>query len=246
MQLLIPETPRVNVLLRAITRFAFRLVRPVLQRRISKPRIEHVMGMPIYVTPDVLNPVVFRSGQWFAQWILNSAPDFIKSDFETDIHCLDLGSGSGVCSIAAASLGYKVCALDINSHAVHCTSISASINHYSESVTAIQSDLFDEVQGKHFDLIFFNPPFYRGKPKTEFDKAWRSEDVFERFAKQLKDHLLPGGTALLLLSTDGEPDHLLQLLNQQFYKIEITARKHFGTEIMTIYSVSQQQYETTN
>src|ERR1700723_3150289 len=42
---------------------------PLLLRRVRRHTIEHVDGVSIIVWPDVLNPVVFRSGELFARAI---------------------------------------------------------------------------------------------------------------------------------------------------------------------------------
>ena len=31
-------------------------------------------------------------------------------------------------------------------------------------------------------LVLFNPPYYRGVPRSALDHAWRSPDVIERFS----------------------------------------------------------------
>ena len=40
-----------------------------------------------------------------------------------------------------------------------------------------QGDLFDPVAGERFDVMLFNPPYYRGVPRDELDHAWRCADI---------------------------------------------------------------------
>jgi methylase of polypeptide subunit release factors len=57
------------------------------------------------------------------------------------------------------------------------------------------------VQGERFDLILFNPPFYAGKPGESWEYAWRSDDVLERFTRDLPTFLNPSGRAWLIVSS---------------------------------------------
>jgi release factor glutamine methyltransferase len=99
-----------------------------------------------------------------------------------------------------------------------------------------QGDLFAPVAGERFDLVLFNPPFFRGEPQGPFDLAWRGTDVLERFAAGLPAALAPGGRALVLLSTDGDAAGMLRALRGSGFAIEVAARRDLGNEVMTIYS----------
>ena len=86
-----------------------------------------------------------------------------------------------------------------------------------------EGDLFGPVNGERFDLILFNPPFYRGEPRDALDRAWRATDVIERFAAQLGDHLTPTGSALVILSSDGEAAAFLDAVRTNGLVVEIVA-----------------------
>jgi release factor glutamine methyltransferase len=205
--------------------------RPFLLPRIRKASLEYVDGTPIVVWPDVLNPVVFRSGEWFARSLAELAP--VESSANPTL--LDVGTGSGVCAIVASRLGYRVTAVDINPEAVRCARINALLNHVETRVEVLQGDLFEPVATSKFDRVLFNPPFFRGQPRSLFDMAWRGTDVLERFAEGLGDTLTPAGSALILLSTEGDASEMLTALEQQRMEVTIAARRHFGNEVMTIY-----------
>lgn len=71
-------------------------------------------------------------------------------------HTLDIGSGSGILSAAAAKLGAeKVTAVDIDENAVIATKECAKINGVSEKVTAICADLAEAVNEKA-DVVVAN------------------------------------------------------------------------------------------
>jgi ribosomal protein L11 methyltransferase len=69
---------------------------------------------------------------------------------------LDVGSGSGVLSIASALLGAKqVYAYDLDNVAVKSTQINVEMNHLEGKVIAEQNDLLQNVD-KHADVIVSN------------------------------------------------------------------------------------------
>ncbi|HET9226144.1 MAG TPA: methyltransferase, partial [Thermoanaerobaculia bacterium] len=126
---------------------------------------------------------------------------------------------------------------DLNPEAVRCARINALLNRLENQIEVRQGDLFGPVEGERFDLILFNPPFFRGEPKGLFDLAWRSVDVLERFAAGLPHALTEDGCALILLSTDGDPEGMLKALAAHDLKVEPAVRRDYGNEVMTIYCV---------
>jgi HemK-related putative methylase len=223
------QEPRVNSWRRAASLLWLYLQRPFLLPRVRRHVLESVQGLPMVVWPDVLNPVVFRSGEYFAG-IIGKLPRGEGG------RALDMGTGSGICGIFAAKRGYRVTAVDLNPEAVRCAKINCLLNAVETQVEVRQGDLFDPVRGERFDLVLFNPPFFRGEPTTLFEMAWRSRDALERFAAGLPDALADDGQALILLSTDGEGAALVAALQANRFLLEVAGRRNFGNEIMTVYS----------
>jgi len=139
--------------------------------------------------------------------------------------------------VFAARRGFRAVAVDVNPEAVRCARINALLHHLEERIDVRQGDLFSPVAGEHFDLVLFNPPFFRGEPAGDLDRAWRGTDVLERFAAGLPAALAPGGTALLCLSTDGEGDALLAALRDGGFGIETALQQDFANEIVTVHAV---------
>jgi len=223
---------RVNPILRYCSIVWLMLKRPFLLRRVRCHVLERVAGVPILVFPDVLNPVVFRSGAWLARVLADGATD--RQPGGTG-RALDMGTGSGVGAIFAARRGYQVVAVDLNPEAVRCARVNVLMNGFEERVQVRQGDLFAPVADEKFDLVLFNPPYFRGDPKDLLDLAWRSVDVLERFAAGLPSALTPGGQAWIVLSTDGEAPALLQALEQNGMAVRVIARRNLGNEIMSVY-----------
>ena len=224
---------RVNPWLRRLSLLWLGLKRPFLLPRVRRHTLESVDGVPILVWPDVLNPVVFRSGKYLAKIISNLEPTYGRA--------LDMGTGSGVGAIFAARRGFRVTAVDLNPEAVRCARINILLNRLEGQVEVREGDLFEPVAGERFDLVTFNPPFFRGDPQSLFDMAWRSRDVLERFAAGLAGALTEDGQALILLSTDGDGDVLLRVLRTSGFQVEVAGRRNFGNEIMTVYSARMEK-----
>jgi release factor glutamine methyltransferase len=199
------------------------------RRRYRSVVIEHVEGVPLVVLPDVFNPKLLRSGEFLVQQL--SRADLLPPGSRV----LDLGSGSGAAGIAAAKRGCAVTAIDINPSAVRCTRINALLNDVEIDVR--HGDLFSPLDTERFDVVLFNPPYYRGVPRDALDRAWRSTDVPERFAAGLASHLAPGGYGLVVLSSDGDYRAFLQALERNGLSSETVAMRDFTNEVMRVYEV---------
>ncbi len=68
----------------------------------------------------------------------------------------------------------------------------------------VVSNLFENVQGV-FDWIIFNPPYLQSEGDLS-DPTWdggqRGAEVIERFLEGARDHLSPGGSILLVYSSE--------------------------------------------
>jgi HemK-related putative methylase len=197
-------------------------------------RLERIDGLPFMVTPSVFNPKVPRTGQFLASHI-----DSRLVSIESEV--LDMGTGSGVCAVFAANYARRVVAVDINAAAVRCALINSLLNDLDHKIEVRHGDLFEPVRAERFDLIVFNPPFVRGVPKDSRDGAWRSSDVAERFAAGLRDHLKPGGAALVLLSTFGDGGIFLKEFHNQGFRIDVFAERRFVNERLTLFRLVPDQ-----
>ncbi|MFY9825947.1 MAG: methyltransferase [Thermoanaerobaculia bacterium] len=221
-----------NTATRLVSSLGYALWRPVLRRRLGRVSLEEIDGVPLVVLPEVFNPAVYRTGSLLARAVASWTP--VHSE---ELRVLDLGTGSGVGSVFAARRGFRAVAVDVNPEAVRCARINGLLHHLEERIEVRQGDLFSPVAGERFDLVLFNPPFFRGEPAGDLDRAWRGTDVLERFAAGLPDALTPDGSALLCLSTDGDGDALLARLREGGFGIETAVQRDFGNEIVTVYNV---------
>jgi len=200
--------------------------------RYSQPLLEQVAGTPLLVLPQVFNPKLMRTGSELAQQL-------DRHVIAPDASVLDMGTGSGIGAVFAAKYARRVVAVDINAEAVRCARINAMLNQVDERVEVHYGDLFAPLGGERFDLVLFNPPFFRGTARDALGHAWRSNDTVERFAAGLRAHLTPGGYALVLLSTDGETPAFLQAFESHGFSISIFHERDLINERLTIYKIRQ-------
>ncbi len=114
---------------------------------------------------------------------------------------LDMGTGSGVNAVLAATKARHVVAVDADPDAVEAARHNAELN--GVSVEAFESDGFDKVEGA-FDLIVFDPHL----------RATADEDhrALRAFFEHLDGHLAPGGRVLVFFGSSGDVDLLHRLI----------------------------------
>jgi release factor glutamine methyltransferase len=193
-------------------------------------RLECIRDARFIVLPSVFNPKIPRTGEFFATYL-----DSIPLSAEAEV--LDMGTGSGVCAVFAARRARRVVAVDINPAAVRCATVNAVLNHREHRIEVRHGDLFAPVAGERFDLVMFNPPFVRGTPRDDRDRAWRGIDVVERFAAGLRERLKPGATALVLLSTFGDAGVFLEEFRKHGFEVMQVAERTFVNERLGLFSL---------
>ncbi len=113
---------------------------------------------------------------------------------------LEIGCGSALISRTLAPFVSRLLATDINPHAARAARAAG--------IEAIRSDLFLGIKGR-FDLVIFNAPYLPTRPEERTDQwiDWALDggpsgrETVCRFLEDLAEHLLPGGRALLLVSS---------------------------------------------
>ncbi len=204
------------------------------RHRHNRVVLETVAGRPIMVLPEVLNPKLFFTGEWLAEEILRSAQDD-RPVIPAGASVLDLGCGTGVVSVFAAQQASRVVAVDINPAAVRCARINALLNGVESKVEVREGDLWTPLANERFDVIVFNPPYFSGQPRSNFERALRSEGLSERFAAGLREHLTSGGYALVLLSSIGDEVGWLGPLRRQDFTVKPLTDRAVAGERLTLY-----------
>jgi release factor glutamine methyltransferase len=231
----VSEAGPLERLRRRLWRIWLRLYHQPLGRRHRRLVLERVDGVPLVILPDVFNPVLMRTGVFLAR-NLPSPARVADGGPPVESRALDVGTGSGIGAIFAARRGYRAIGVDLNPQAVRCARINVLLNELEGRVEIRSGDLFSAVANDRFDLVLFNPPFYRGTPVDRLDQGWRATDVIERFAQGLGRALTASGEARIVLSTDGEWRAMLGALEAAGFTPRPIASRDFGNEVLTVYS----------
>jgi len=114
---------------------------------------------------------------------------------------LDVGTGSGIQALLAASHAEHVVATDVNARALAFAELNAALNGVT-NVECRRGSLFEPVTGETFDLITCNAP-YVVSPERRWayrDSGFQADEISERVVRDAAAHLADGGFATLLVS----------------------------------------------
>jgi release factor glutamine methyltransferase len=177
---------------------------PYARRRIARRSPARLLGRRLLTDPEVLHPVYFGSTRVLIDALLTL--DMARKRF------LDMGSGSGAIGIFAASQGASVTACDINPRAVALT--RDNLRAHQVDAEVFESNLFSALEGRVFDLISFNIPFYTGEPRTPFEAALFGGNnlaTVSAFATGCPRFLAPEGAVVVVFSEDADRERILSL-----------------------------------
>jgi release factor glutamine methyltransferase len=140
---------------------------------------------------------------------------------------LDMGTGSGILSEVVSEFLSKddILAVDLNLDAVEAV--------MSRGVKAIESDLFESVEGR-FDLITFNAPYLPLDEREPEDSRLattggdRGDEISVRFLEQVGDYLNEDGKVFLLVSS------LTPMENINLFKPKVVFKKKIFEEELII------------
>lgn len=125
---------------------------------------------------------------------------------------LDMGTGNGEIALKAVEKGAKVTAIDVNPEALDYARDKAQERGLEDSISFVESDLFENLEGK-FDVVVFNPPYLPGEQGLGDEEIWRGGErgieVTEKFLVEVSDYLRPDGFALVVVSSQADVDDLL-------------------------------------
>jgi len=179
------------------------------------------LGTSIVVPPEVM-PITPMSH------LLGEA---VLREVTSSDRVLDMGTGSGVNAVLAASQGAQVVAVDISARSLEAARSNAAGNGVADLVEVKWSDVFSDVEGT-FDLIVFDPPFRWFKPRTVTESVMCEEGygALTRFFRQAHHHLKPGGRMLIFFGTSGDLGYLQQLMVQEGFAWSQIARDDLERE----------------
>ena len=102
-------------------------------------------------------------GAWCAEE-LTRRTEQVKG--ETIESLLDIGTGTGLLSLMTAQkLAVPIEAVEIDAAAAHQAIANVSQSSYKDQISVLQTDVL-HLEGKHYDVILSNPPFYEKELKS--------------------------------------------------------------------------------
>ena len=205
------------------------ILKLLFRRYNSKVRKYRYENIEVLVHPEVFPPRFTISTKLLL--------GFIKPLDLKGKKVLELGCGSGIISLFAASKGALVTASDINSIALKMLEKASIKNNLA--VHTLYSNLFDAIEEKQFDYIIINPPYYPKTAKNDKQRAWFCGENFEYFEKLFKQlpYYVGNTEVLMILSEDCNLDKISSIARQYNLKFKKILEKKVMTEKNFIYKI---------
>jgi release factor glutamine methyltransferase len=206
---------------------------PLVRRYLRKERMYRSQGIRVIIPQGVFHPGFFFS----TAFLLHE----LKQIELTGKQVLELGAGSGLLSLYAASRGAIVTASDINPSPLRAIERSRELNKISgASLHTVLSDLFNKIPLTHFDLILINPPYYPKNPITPADHAWycgEDHNYFRRLFTGLRQHVQPRTRCLMVLADECDIPRITELAKDSGIELKRVRDRSFLWERNYIYAV---------
>ena len=131
--------------------------------------IQEFMKLNFLVTKDVLIPR--PDTEILVEEVIRKAENISNPVI------LDLCTGSGAIAVSLAKYikNVHICAVDISSKALEIAIKNAELNGVKNNIEFIESNLFDKIKERKFDIIVSNPPYIETETIKTLSKDVQSE-----------------------------------------------------------------------
>ena len=215
--------------------------RELIKRRANHEPVQYITGhqefwsMEFKVSPSVLIP------RPETELLVEEGSNALKKSFpeNNSLDILDIGTGSGALTAALAKevSGSHVTGVDISPDAISLARENVETNGLSSSVTILEGDLFNPVEGKLFHLIVSNPPYIpkgdleglqpevsKFEPLSALDGGEDGLDYYRTIIPEAPKHLISDGW-LMVEHGEGQSEAIIELFNQSGQFEKVTALK---------------------
>jgi len=206
------------------------LIRPFVQRYISKERDYKFGEIKLKILPGVFHPAFFFS----TKFLLKHLEQFDLKEKKI----FELGAGSGLISFTAEKQGAVVTASDLSEVAIKGLHLNKEKLH--SKITITKSDLFDQIEVQQFDFIIINPPYFAKNPTSDSELAWYCGEHFEYFEKlfsQLNSFVVPSVEIIMILSEECDILTIEKIAAAHGFFLKETNRKKFWWEWNFIFEI---------
>jgi release factor glutamine methyltransferase len=200
-------------------------------RYIRREQVYKFGSLRLAVPPGVFHPGVFFSTPIFLS--------FLRNVVFQEKNVLDVGTGSGLLALFAAQRGATVTALDIHPLAVETARKNADANQLL--LSAVESDLFDNLPPQRFDFILINPPYYPRAPLSTAERAFFAGGNFEYFEKlfrQLPAFLGATTQAWMILSEDCDFEKIGKVASKNGFRLAVVFEKKKWEERFQVVAIT--------
>ena len=162
-------------------------------------------------------------------WMSKLLGKTILEEVRENDFVLDMGTGSGINAILAASKSHSVVAVDINPFCVAAGTKNAELNGVSARIKFQESDLFQNVTGK-FDMIIFDPPFrwFAARDLRELAVADENFRSMTLFFDQVRNYLKASGRILMEYGDSGDLNYFLSLIERSRFKKTLVKERYIA------------------
>ncbi|MBD3224547.1 MAG: methyltransferase, partial [Caldithrix sp.] len=108
------------------------------------------------------------------------------------------------------------------------------------ALSVVQSDLFENLSDRSFDIIAVNPPFFPFAPKKEDEYAWYSGKeyaYFKRLFQQLPHHITEHSIVFMIMADVCDVDYIEQLAGQHELSMKKVYEKRLWWEKEIIFEI---------
>lgn len=206
----------------------YEMLEPYLDKIIEGIPVQYLVneqefyGLKFFVNENVLIP------QPDTEIIVEEALNIISDGDRV----LDLCTGSGVIGVTIANKkNANVVASDISKKALEVAKINAD-NLGDSKVTLVESDLFENIEGK-FNVIVSNPPYIKkdvirtlskevqNEPIIALDGGIDGLDFYKKIVEEALNYLEDGGYLLLEIGYDQKEEVLNLVINKNYKDIRV-------------------------
>jgi release factor glutamine methyltransferase len=195
---------------------------------------QEFMKLEFYVDENVLIPQ--PDTEILVESIIKYS-EKIKSKMEV----LDLCTGSGAIAVSIAKYvdGSNITASDISNKAIQIAKLNAEKNLVHKKIDFIESDMFNKVNNKKFDIIVSNPPYIKTKviktlspqvkeePIIALDGGRDGLEFYKIIAKKGIAYLNEKGKLFLEIGFD-QKEEVVKILEETQYYDNIESIKDFA------------------